>query len=220
MLRPGKTNFDVTDCVQQIAKDFGVLPVEGMLSSELRRSVLDGLKQIILNPTEEQRRQFEKNEFCLGEVYSVDILLTSSTDAKGRPSSKLRTTIYKRIPDANYQLKMQTSRKVFTEITQKADYMPFSLSMMEDEKKAKMGILECVKHNLIMPYDIIEEKEGEFVAQFLFTALLMPSGNILRITNPQFDQTLYKSEKSIQSAELKALVTASTKAPKKKKATQ
>jgi curved DNA binding protein len=216
LLRPGKNNFDVTDTVQKVAQEFGVLPMEGMLSTELRRTVLDGQKQIILNPTEEQRRQFQVSEFASGEVYSIDVLMTTSEDAKGRPSQKYRTTIYKRLPDAQYSLKMQTSRKVYSEITQKADCMPFNLRAADDEKKARMGVVECAKHGLLLPYDIIEEKEGEFVAQFLFTALLMPSGSILKITNPPFDQSLVKSDKSLQSVELKQLVTGSLKAPKKK----
>jgi curved DNA binding protein len=217
LLRPNKTNVDVTETVQRIAKEFGVLPVEGMVSAELRRTYLDGHKQIVLNPTEEQRRRYTPTEFALGEVYGVDVLVTSSAeDAKCHASQKYRTTIFKRIPDASYSLKIQTSRKLLTEITQKADYMPFNLRHADSEVKARLGAAECAKHGLLLPHDVIETKEGEFVAQFLFTALLMPNGNILKITQFPFDQSLIKSDKQLQSADLKSLVTASTKAPKKK----
>jgi len=30
----------------------------------------------------------------------------------------------------------------------------------EDEKKAKMGIVECVKHSLIEPFTVLYEREG------------------------------------------------------------
>ena len=30
----------------------------------------------------------------------------------------------------------------------------------EDEKKAKMGIVECVKHALIEPFTVLYEREG------------------------------------------------------------
>ena len=51
--------------------------------------------------------------------------------------------------------------------------MAFSLRSFEDEKKAKMGIVECVKHSLIEPFNVLYEREGEFVAQFKFTLLLL-----------------------------------------------
>ena len=216
LLRPGKTNFDVTDTVLKVTRDeFGCLPVEGMLSSKLERTYLDGEKQIVMNPTDDQRRTFEKTEFELGEVYSIDVLVSSSKEAKAKLSTGVRTSIYKRIPGEQYSLRMQTSRKVFAEIGNKFGYMPFNIGHLEDEKKARMGIVEAVKHQLLLPYDVMEEKEGEFVAQFLFTALLMPNGNILQITKAPFDQSTVKSDKSIQNAELKSLITSSTKAPKK-----
>ncbi len=31
----------------------------------------------------------------------------------------------------------------------------------EDEKKAKMGVLECAKHELVEPYHVLWERDGE-----------------------------------------------------------
>ena len=39
-----------------------------------------------------------------------------------------------------------------------------------------MGVVECVSHKLIEPFQVLFEKEGEHVAQFKFTVLLMPNG--------------------------------------------
>ena len=30
----------------------------------------------------------------------------------------------------------------------------------EDEKQAKLGVVECVKHGLLEPYNVLWEKEG------------------------------------------------------------
>lgn len=38
--------------------------------------------------------------------------------------------------------------------------MPFNLRNFEDEKKAKMGVMECVNHKLIEPYQVLFEKTG------------------------------------------------------------
>jgi hypothetical protein len=47
--------------------------------------------------------------------------------------------------------------------------------------QAKLGIVECLKHDMVVPYPILAEKDGEFTAQFKFTVLLMPTGT-LRMT--------------------------------------
>ncbi|EPQ14145.1 Proliferation-associated protein 2G4 [Myotis brandtii] len=92
------------------------------------------------------------------------------------------------------------------------------LRAFEEEKKARMGVVECAKHELPQPFNVLYEKEGEFVAQFKFTVLLMPSGP-MRITSGPFEPDLYKSDKEVQDVELKALLqsSASRKTQKKKK---
>jgi len=70
-----------------------------------------------------------------------------------------RTTIYKKT-STNYQLKMKTSRAVFSEISSKFGPMAFNIRNLEDEKKAKMGVIECLNHSLLLPYDVFHEKEG------------------------------------------------------------
>ena len=74
--------------------------------------------------------------------------------------------------------------------------------MFEDEKKARMGVIECVKHDLIESFNVLYERENEFVAQFKYTLLLMPNGP-MRITGMPFDPNLYQTEHSIEDEELK-----------------
>ena len=81
----------------------------------------------------------EKITFEEGEVYTIALLLSSSSDAKSKPA-EARTTIYKRNPDAVYQLKMKTSRLVFSQIQKEFGTMAFHLGALEDEKKARMGM--------------------------------------------------------------------------------
>lgn len=135
---------------------------------------------------------------------------------KGRDGVQ-RTTIYKRDPSQHYGLKMKTSRKFFTEVERRFDAMAFNLRAFEDESKARLGIVECVKHELLQPFCVLSEKEGEFVAQFKFTVLLMANGPH-RITKDQFEPEMYKSEYEVQDAELRTLLQSSTRRkPQKKK---
>ena len=39
---------------------------------------------------------------------------------------------------------------------------------------AKVGVRECMEHGLIMDYPILNEKAGEFVAQFKATVVVQP----------------------------------------------
>ena len=54
--------------------------------------------------------------------------------------------------------------------------LPFTLRAFDDEKSARMGVVECQKHELVTPYPVLHEKEGAQVVHFKFTLLLLPSG--------------------------------------------
>lgn len=126
----------------------------------------------------------------------------------------------------------------YSEVRTKFGNMPFNLRSFEEETKAKMGVVECVNHKLIEPFQVLYEKPGninpyvgffrklisyvtvlgEFVAQYKFTVLLMPNGPH-KITGLPFEPELYRSEYSIIDTELKSLLNSSAnpKAAKKKK---
>lgn len=216
LVRPGNQNTQVTEAWNKIAKSFKCTPIEGMLSHQLKQHVIDGEKTIIQNPTDQQRKDHDKAEFEVHEVYAVDVLI-STGEGKAKDAG-LRTTIYKRDPNKVYGLKIKTSRTLFSEVERRFDTMPFTLRAFEDEGKARLGVVECAKHELLQPFSVLHEKEGEFVAQFKFTALLMANCSH-RITSGPFEPELYKSELEVQDPELKALLqsSASRKTQKKKK---
>uniref|UniRef100_A0AAZ3RCL4 Peptidase M24 domain-containing protein n=1 Tax=Oncorhynchus tshawytscha TaxID=74940 RepID=A0AAZ3RCL4_ONCTS len=200
LVKPGNQNSQVTEAWNKIAKSFKCSAIEGMLSHQLKQHVIDGEKTIIQNPTDLQRKDHEKAEFEVHEVYAVDVLI-STGEGKAKDAGQ-RTTIYKRDPDKQYGLKMKTSRSFFSEVERRFDAMPFTLRAFEDEAKARLGVVECAKHELLQPFNVLHEKEGEFVAQFKFTVLLMANGP-LRITTGLYEQELYKSEHEVEDADLK-----------------
>lgn len=215
LVKPGTENLSVTDGIQKVAESFQCKPIEGMLSHQLKQHVIDGEKAIIQNPTDAQRKEHEKCTFEVHEVYAVDILI-SSGEGKGREMDA-RTTVYKK-KDTVYNLKMKASRQFFSEMEKKYSNMPFSLRSFDDEKKARMGVIECAKHDLVEPFTVLWEREGEFVAQFKFVVLLMPNGP-LKITGLPIDLESYKSEHTVEDKTLKDLLAepVSKKAAKKKK---
>jgi curved DNA binding protein len=215
LVKPGNDTYEVTETVSKIGEAFDCKPVEGMLSHQLEQNKIDGEKTIIQNPSEAQRKEHEKYEFALHEVYAVDVLI-SSGDGTGREKDA-KITVYKKTEDT-YMLKMKTSREFYSKVGKQFGTMPFNLRSMEDEKKARMGVVECVTHKLIEPFQVLFDKEGSHVAQYKFTVLLMPNGPH-KITGLPFDEALIKSEKTIEDAEIQKLLktSANPKAAKKKK---
>merc|ERR1711970_1616502 len=215
LVKPGNETYEVTETVQKIAESFECKPVEGMLSHQLEQNRIDGEKTIIQNPTEAQRKEHEKYDFELHEVYAVDVLISSGEGQGKEKTAKI--TIYKKT-DETYMLKMKPSREFFSKVSKQFAGMPFNLRNCDDEKKARMGVVECVTHKLIEPFQVLYEKEGEYVAQFKFTVLLMPNGP-MKITGLPFDADVYQSEKSVEDIEIQKLLktSANPKAAKKKK---
>jgi methionine aminopeptidase len=181
-----------------------------MMTSQVLRNVLEGPKQFVLNPPENQKP--EEIVFEQGEVYTVDILV-SSGDGKLRETN-VRTTVFKRNPNAVYQLKMKTSRALFSQIQKECGTMAFSLKQFEEEKKARMGIVECQSHQLVSGHGVMKNGEGEISVHFVYTVLLLPNGP-LKLSN-FWDSDLVKSEKEVEDEELVALFKTSIR-PKKKK---
>ncbi|KAF5359191.1 hypothetical protein D9756_003118 [Leucocoprinus leucothites] len=216
LVKVGNKNWAVTEGVAKTAQAWDCKPVEGMLSCQQTQNVIDGKKRVILNPSEAQRREFEAATFAEGEVYGIDILISSGEDGKAR-AEESRTTIYQRDSTVTYQLKMKTSRAVFTEVQKKAGSFPFNVRILEDEKRARMGLQEAVQHSLVKPYDVIYTPNNTFVAGFHFTIALLPGGPSL-ITHPPiwYKPELVKTEKDLEDEELKGLLARNLRPSKKK----
>merc|ERR1712166_1238575 len=119
-LKPGVTNNSITPLFQRAADAFGVNVVEGVLSHQMKRFVIDGNKVIIskVAPGEEK---VEEND-----VIAMDVIMSTG---EGKPTEKdeKKQTVFKRAVDQNYNLKMKVSREIFSQITNDHATLPFSL---------------------------------------------------------------------------------------------
>ena len=113
---------------------------------------------------------------------------------------------------------MKASRAFYSDVCNRFTLMPFTLRAFEEETKAKMGLKECVTHELLQTYPVQQVAEGNAVAQFKYTVLIVPNGNI-RINGGLFDPATCKSEYSIEDKEILSLLSqsANRKAGGKKK---
>jgi len=217
LVQVGNTNTVVTEAIAKSAAEFNCRPVQGVLSHQLKKFVIDGTKAIINCEAEDQR--VEEFEFEPNEVYSIDIVM-STGEGKGK-EAECRHTVFKRNVEANYMLKTQKARQFISEVQRRFPALPFSLRSIEDEQVARVGVTEAKRHELIEEYPVLKEKEKEFVAQFKFTVLLLPGGT-KKITGFSLGQTETEvtSEFSVKDEDLKKLLASSAnpKKAKKKKA--
>jgi len=199
-------NFTITETVNKVAAQWDCKPVEGMLSCQFSQNSIDGKKRIILNPTHEQKSSHEKCVFAENEVYGVDVLVTSHTDGKCK-TDEARTTVFQRISGITYQLKLKTSRAALAEVAKKAGYFPFNVRSLDDEKKARMGLIEAEKHGVVRPYDVTYTHKDALVAAFMYTILVTADGPVL-LTHPSvwYSDDKLKTEKQLEDEDLKKLL--------------
>lgn len=220
----GLKNTDVTKAVEKVAKAYGVTPISSVRMHQMKRYVLDGVKEVALKePNPEESEMEEKLPECTFEqfeVYAVDVAM-STGDGNARPGD-MRTTVFKRNVEQQYSLKVQASRALLAEVDKKFPTLPFTLRHLNDVRKARLGLPECVSHGLLTPYPSLHDHSGR-VAHFKCTVLLLPSGTA-RITGldlPTYFKT--KKEPDEETAKILAQIAdedakrAARKAAKKKK---
>ncbi|GAA5892609.1 hypothetical protein JCM5296_006174 [Sporobolomyces johnsonii] len=178
-VKPGVRNWDVTDAIKTLLKDYeasGVKGVEGILSHQFTQNNLEAKKGLVSTPTASQRSDSDNAYvFEEGEVYGLNIHVTNG-DKTPKTADLSRTTIFSKTP-TTYMLKMKTSRATFSEISQKAGSFPFTLRIMEDETRARMGVRECVQHNLVKGYDLTTtDKPTDLSAQIFLTFAVTKTG--------------------------------------------
>jgi len=178
LMKPGNTNTMVTSAIKQVADAYDVRAISGTLMHQMKQFIIDGNKMILLK--EEPEQKVDLCTFETGEVYAIDIAMSSGA---GKPvETGARTTVYKRAVERKYALKNKSSRQFFNEVNRMFPTLPFSIRSFPDEKAARLGVRECVNHELLMSYPILNEKKGDFVAHAKVTVLLLPSGNTAQIT--------------------------------------
>ena len=189
-LRPGVSNTEVAAAIAKVAEDFGVNVVEGVLTHAMKRFVIDGNKVVLHKSSPELKA--DEETIALNEVHALDIALSSGD---GKP-------------------KMQASKQLFSQITTRFPTMPFTMRAMTETRGARLGVVECMSHELLHEYPVLYEKSGDCVAHFKATVLVMQNGND-RITT--WAHQPLQSDLELTDEDLKALIAQPLKSKKKKK---
>ena len=202
-IKVGALNQDVTENIALAAKQFDVNPVQGVLSHKTKKHLIDGNECIINFQNAEQR--VEDWEFAAGDVIGLDVFV-STGEGLGK-ESEIRSTVFKRETEMQYSLKSKHARAFFSIVNKTSPTLPFSIRGFEELTGAKVGVKECLEHDLIMSYPVLAEKAGEFVAQFKGTVVVQPKSTaILCGGRDLVNADGFKTENSIKDEELVALL--------------
>jgi methionine aminopeptidase len=169
----------------------------------MKKHLIDGNECIINKETPEQR--VEDWEFSPGDIFALDVYVSTG---EGMPREiDVRTTVYKREMEKVYNLKSKSARQFFHVVSTKYPTLPFSIRGFEDLTGAKVGVRECMTHDLLMDYPVLGEKKGEFVAQFKATIAVQPKSiAILCGGRDLVGKDGYKTDKKIADADLNAVI--------------
>jgi len=201
-IKVGATNTSVTEAIAAVCEEYKVNPVEGVLSHKVKKHLIDGNDTIINKETSEQR--VEEFEFQPGDIIGLDVYVSSG---EGKPKEhETRTTVFKRELQTVYNLKMKSSRSFFAEMGKRFPTLPFALRNFEDTTAAKVGVKECLEHDLLLPYPVLKEKEGEVVAQFKTTVAVLPRSTVVLAGGVPFDEGRFDTENTLQTPAVVELV--------------
>ena len=94
--------------------------------------------------------------------------------------------------------------------------MPFSIASLEDATSARVGVAECINHDMLNMYPVLTEKVGDIVAQFKATIVLLPSGALVLNETP-FEAGLYETTFKVENKAILELLASTLDRKKAKK---
>lgn len=160
--RPTQTK--ITQMLETVVRSYDCSLVEGTTSWLFERNEIEGKKKIVLNPPDKEGRADGVSE--MGDVWGVEMGVSLGAGKvktiDQRPTLHRRTVI-------TYQLKRPSSRQTLSEIVKKFGNFPFSLRQLDDERAAKVGVVECVRSNVLRQYEVVTDKDSAPVARLLTT---------------------------------------------------
>jgi len=158
------TQSRITSMLEKVVKSYECNLVENTTSWLFDRNEIEGKKKLVLAPADGQKGEGVPE---VGEAWGVEMGVSLGTGKvktlENRPTLHRRTT-------TTYQLKRPSSRQILSEIVKKFGTFPFSLRQLDDERAAKVGVVECVRGNVVRQYEVIADKDGAPVSR-LFTTI-------------------------------------------------
>ena len=149
--------------LEKIAKSYNVNVVQNTTSWLFDRNEIEAKKKIIVASADGMKGEGTPE---VGEVWGVEVGMSLGS-GKVKDFTQ-RSTLHRRTA-TTYQLKRPSSRQILSEIVKKFGTFPFSLRQLENERDAKVGVVECVRSGVLREYKPAGEADGSPVARLLTT---------------------------------------------------
>ena len=167
-LRPGHSTTDVADLIEKMAAHYGLNPVEGVLSHQVKRYIVDGFKTI--PPKASTEHKVHEYPIEPNTVWALDLVLTTGKGNRLKEKD-MKPCIFKASIDSQYEPKLEAAFATRGEIQTRFQYFPFSVAALE-LPKARLGMSELNKHGVTAPLPVLYEKDGEIVVHIKSTVLV------------------------------------------------
>jgi len=190
------TQSKITSLLEKVVKSYDCNLVESTTSWQFERNEIEGKKKIILAPGDGAKGEGIPE---VGEVWGVEMGV--SLGSGKLKNFENRTTLHRRTT-LTYALKRPSSKKILNEVVKKFGTFPFSLRQLEDERDAKVGVVECVRGNVFRQYEVVGDKDGDAVARLLTTIAITKNGLQKIAAPPSPDLSKIKSDKKITDEEV------------------
>jgi curved DNA binding protein len=196
------SSHEITETLKKIAAVYGCTLVESTTSFVFARNEIEGKKRIVVLPGEGVPKSEGTPE--VGEVWGVELALSKGSGKVKEVPGK-RATLHRKT-DTKLLLKRETSRATLNEVLRKFGSFPFGLRQLEDERTAKMGIVECVRGNVIRQFEVLGDKDGAVTSR-LFTTVAINKAGITKLAGPTPpDLSTITSEKRIEDEAIQKLL--------------
>ncbi|PHH75273.1 hypothetical protein CDD82_4521 [Ophiocordyceps australis] len=186
----------MTSLLEKVCESFDCHLVESTTSWLFDHNEIEGSKKIVLAPAEGSKGDGVP---ATAEVWGVEMGVSLGS-GKVKTIDQ-RATLHRRTTQT-YGLKRPTSRKILSEVQKKFGTFPFSLRQLEDERDAKLGVVECVRGNVLRQYELVGDKDNEPVARLLTTIAITKNGITKLSGPPALQVSQYKTDKKITDPEI------------------
>ncbi|KAF2878108.1 hypothetical protein BDV95DRAFT_624669 [Massariosphaeria phaeospora] len=190
------TQTQITHMLEKVVQAYGCNLVESTTIWLFEHKEIEAKKKIILAPGEGVKGEGLPD---VGEVWGVEMGVSLGSGKVKTIDN--RTTLHRRTA-LTYGLKRPTSRALLSEVVKKFGTFPFSLRQLEDEKSAKVGVVECVRGGVLRSYEVVGDKNNDPVAR-LFTTIAITKNGMTRLAQPPArDLSKFKTDKKITDEEI------------------
>jgi len=194
------TQSQINTMLEKVAKSYNCNIVENTTSWLFEHNEIEASKKIILSAGEGVKGEGLP---AVGEVWGVEVGLSLGSGKVKTLNN--RATLHRRT-GVRSDLKRPSSRAIFSEIKSKFGTFPFSMRQLDDEKAAKVGIVEGIRANVIRQYEVAADRDGEPVSRLLSTVAITKNGIQRVAAPPTLDVAKYKTDNKITDEEILKLL--------------